>query len=31
MTGVYNENCIDVMKRMEPCSVDLVVTSPPPL
>ncbi len=29
MTGVYNENCIDVMKRMEPCSVDLVVTSPP--
>lgn len=26
---IYNENCIDVMKRMEPGSVDLVVTSPP--
>lgn len=26
---IYNENCLDTMKRMEDACVDLVVTSPP--
>jgi len=26
---VHNENCLDTMARMEACSVDLTVTSPP--
>ncbi len=26
---IYNENCLDTMARMDDCSVDLVVTSPP--
>lgn len=29
MTGIYKEDCRELMKRMEPNSVDLVVTSPP--
>jgi DNA modification methylase len=26
---IYNENCLDTMKRMEDDVVDLVITSPP--
>lgn len=29
LNKVYNENCLDTMKRMDDNSVDLVVTSPP--
>lgn len=26
---IYNQDCLDVMKQMEDCSVDLIVTDPP--
>lgn len=26
---IYNESCLETIKRIEPCSLDLVVTSPP--
>ena len=26
---IYNENCLDTMKRMPDCFIDLTVTSPP--
>ena len=26
---IYNENCLDTMKRMESCSIDCIITSPP--
>ena len=29
LNTIYNENCLDTMKRMTDDSVDLVVTSPP--
>ena len=29
LNKIYNENCLETMKRMESSSIDLVVTSPP--
>lgn len=29
MINLYNEDCLEVMKRLEDCSVDLVLTDPP--
>ena len=26
---IYNENCLETMKRMEDCSIDCIITSPP--
>lgn len=26
---IYNEDCLDTMKRMESCSIDCIITSPP--
>lgn len=26
---IYNENCLDTMKRMDSCSIDCIITSPP--
>ena len=26
---IYNENCLETMKRMDDCFIDLTVTSPP--
>jgi len=29
LNKIYNEDCLDTMSRMDDCSVDLIVTSPP--
>ena len=29
LNKIYNENCLDTMKRMPDCFIDLTVTSPP--
>ena len=29
MGKIYNEDCLDTLKRMEDCSIDLILTSPP--